>query len=94
MWRHCPEPMLWFALGSSDLRGGGCETAFKADLAHNLCLWVKTAWVSQCRRFAPVGILRLVRDVFTISGQVVLDARGHIKQILLNQRDPFAEDFQ
>lgn len=133
MWRHCPEPILWFALGSYDLRGGGCETAFKADkaetppsgrgfclikqglgitkrnkkqfeaqqmlvlladLAHNLCIWVKTVLVSQCRRFAPVGILSLVRDVFTISGQVVLDAKGHIKQILLNQRDPFAEDFQ
>ena len=119
MWRHCPEPILWFALGVYDLRGGGCETEFKADkhglgitkrnkkkfeaqqmlqlladLAHNLCIWVKTALASQCRRFAPVGILRLVRDVFTISGQVVLDARGNIKQIILNQEDPFADEFQ
>ncbi|MBI1923759.1 hypothetical protein HYR99_05865 [Candidatus Poribacteria bacterium] len=119
IWTPCPEPILWFALWVYDLRGGGCETEFKADkqglgmtkrnkkqfcaqqmlqmladLAHNLCIWVKTALASRRRRFAPLGILRLVRDVFTISGQVVLDAKGNIKQILLNQSDPLADDFQ
>lgn len=119
MWQGCQNPMVWFAIGVYDLRGGGCETELKADkgglgitkrnkkkfeaqqmlvlladLAHNLCIWAKGALVRGGGRFSPLGIVRLVRDVFTICGQVVLDAEGHITEIILNKSDPFASDFQ
>ena len=65
-----------------------------ADLAHNFCLWVKDELSSQSSKFVPLGILRLVRDVFTISGQIVVDAYGNINRIILNKNDPFACHFR
>ncbi len=41
-------------------------------------------------RLHHYGILRLVRDVFHISGFLVLDALGHILQIVLNRAAPLA----
>ena len=106
-------------MGVYDLRGGGCETEFKADkqglginkrnkkkftaqqmlvlladLAHNLCIWVKDALASRSSKFVSLGILRLVRDVFTISGQIDLDDYGNINRIILNNNDPFALHFK
>jgi len=129
IWHNLAEPILWYALGVYDLRGGGCETEFKADkqglginkrnknkfhaqqmlvllavrrsrpllfadLAHNLCIWVKDVLARQSSKFLPLGILRLVRDVFTISGKIDLDAYGNINRIILNNKDPFALHFK
>lgn len=48
----------------------------------------------QSSKFRPLGILRLVRDVFTISGKIDLDAYGNINRIILNNKDPFALHFK
>lgn len=57
-------------------------------LAHNLLVWVR-GWLSaQQGKLAQYGMLRLVRDVLHISGQIGLDARGHVVRIVLNQAAP------
>ena len=61
-------------------------------LAHNVVIWARQ-WLTQdaapskLRRY---GILRMVRDVFHVSGFLVLDALGQIVQIVLNQAAPLA----
>jgi hypothetical protein len=63
------------------------------SLAHNVVVWAgrwfapAPAVPSQLRSY---GILRMVRDVFHISGFLVLDALGQIVQIVLNQAAPLA----
>jgi hypothetical protein len=37
------------------------------------------------------GIMRIVRDVFHVSRQIVFDHRQSISQILLNPADPLAK---
>jgi len=119
IYHHLPFPILWLAIESYDLRGGGIETEFKADkqglgltsrnkkkfeaqqmlvlltdLAHNLIVWVNDALAQKRKRFFQLGIFRMVRDVFTISGKVIQDAKGNIIELILNESDPFAYDFQ
>lgn len=55
-----------------------------ATLAHNVLLWARDWLLPSCPRLAPLGIVRLVRDVFRISGHV-----SHTT-ITLNQNDPWA----
>lgn len=60
------------------------------SLAHNVLVWTR-AWMSaeqpQLKRY---GILRLVRDVFGISGFLESTTDGEIKRIVLNQRSTLA----
>ncbi len=61
-------------------------------LAHNVVIWVRR-WLTQAT--APVklrhyGMLRMVRDVFHISGFLVFDALDQVVQIVLNQAAPLA----
>jgi hypothetical protein len=58
------------------------------SLAHNVILWVQR-WLAA----APLqkyGMLRMVRDVFHISGFLVFDAAGQVVQLVLNQVAPLA----
>jgi hypothetical protein len=96
-----------------DARGGGVESAFKADkqglglgkrnkkrfvaqqmvtllstLAHNTLIWARGWLAPQQPRLARYGIVRLVRDLFHISGRILFDGVGHIVQIVLNQAAP------
>ncbi len=62
------------------------------SLAHNVVIWARrwltqTAAPTKLRRY---GILRMVRDVFHVSGFLVFDALGQIVQIVLNQAAPLA----
>ena len=60
------------------------------SLAHNVLVWAQgwsAATASLMRHYGP---LRLVRDVLHISGFLFLDARGHVRQIGLNQDAPLA----
>jgi hypothetical protein len=60
-------------------------------LAHNVIVWVR-GWLSvQQPRVAHYGMVRLVRDVFHITGQIGLDARGHVVGIVLNQAAPLVQ---
>jgi hypothetical protein len=53
------------------------------SLAHNVVVWARR-WlaVPQVQHY---GILRMVRDVFHVSGFLCKDALGHVIQIVLNQ---------
>jgi hypothetical protein len=60
-------------------------------LAHNTLVWTRqwlTPYVPSMRRW---GIMRMVRDVLHVSGQIVFDHRQRITQILLNRADPLAK---
>lgn len=61
-----------------------------AQLAHNLLVWVRTAFPDTPASPRHFGMLRLVRVVFAISGRVQRDARGRVCTIILNQRCPYA----
>jgi hypothetical protein len=54
-------------------------------LAHNVLVWAKRWLHDQLPGLARYGVKRLVRDVFGVSGQVELDAQGHVTHIILNQ---------
>jgi hypothetical protein len=60
-------------------------------LAHNVLIWAR-GWVAdtlpQIERY---GLLRLVRDVWHISGFVERDGHGQLTRIVLNQLAPLAQ---
>ena len=62
-------------------------------LAHTVVIWARR-WLTQTAaaptKLRHYGILRMVRDVFHISGFLVMDACGQISQIVLNQAAPLA----
>lgn len=57
-----------------------------ATLAHNVIVWAHR-WLA-APKLAQYGILRMVRDVFHLSGFLVRDASGSLTQITLNQAAP------
>jgi len=62
------------------------------SLAHNVVIWARR-WLTQAAassRLRHYGILRMVRDVFHVSGFLVFDALGHLIQIVLNRAAPLA----
>ena len=62
------------------------------SLAHNVVIWARQ-WLTEAAapsKLRHYGILRMVRDVFHVSGFLVLDASCHIVQIVLNQAAPLA----
>ena len=63
-------------------------TTLLGSLAHNVIVWARGWLVKQQPKLAHYGMLRMVRDVFHIQGQVGLDANGHVVQIVLNQAAP------
>jgi hypothetical protein len=59
-------------------------------LAHNLIVWSRK-WLAQTwDKVENLGILRMVRDVFHLSGLVHFRSDGSIERITLHQADPFA----
>ncbi len=59
-------------------------------LAHNLTIWAKNWLCSDAPKLRSFGVLRMVRDVFTTSGILVLDRSGRVVEIILNQADALA----
>ena len=59
-----------------------------STLAHNTLIWARGWLVPEQPKLARYGIVRLVRDLFHISGRILFDAMGHIVQIVLNQAAP------
>jgi hypothetical protein len=59
-------------------------------LAHNVIVWARQWLLPQCPPVQRYGILRMVRDVFRISGFVVRDAGGRLLQVVLNEAAPLA----
>ena len=63
-----------------------------AQLAYNLLTWTRHILAAHDPAFAKLRTLRLLRDVFTISGRVELDAQGHLI-LVFNQRHPWSHSF-
>lgn len=61
-------------------------------LAHNVLIWARNWLAPHAPKVAPLGLLRLVRDVFHMNGVIVFDPTARLVQIILNQVDPFARD--
>jgi hypothetical protein len=53
------------------------------SLAHNVVLWARS-WLA-IPQVSRLGILRMVRDVFHVSGFLCFDASGSLVEIVLNQ---------
>jgi hypothetical protein len=58
------------------------------SLAHNVILWARR-WLAS-PALQHYGTVRMVRDVFHISGFLLTDACGQVVQIVLNQTAPLA----
>jgi hypothetical protein len=60
------------------------------SLAHNVVVWAR-GWLSQTAdQLSGYGMLRMVRDVFHVSGFLLFDPASHVQQIILNQQAPLA----
>ena len=56
-------------------------------LAHNVLVWAQR-WLTQDQpKLKQVGFVRLIRDVFTTTGQLCFDALGQLIEIRLNSAD-------
>ena len=61
-----------------------------AQLAHNVLIWTRNGLPDTPPGLHHLGMLRLVRDVFTIPGRIQRDARGRVCTMTLNQPAPYA----
>jgi hypothetical protein len=61
------------------------------SLAHNVVIWARR-WLS-CQKIQHYGLLRMVRDVFHVSGFLRFDASGSVVEIVLNQEACLARSF-
>jgi len=64
--------------------------ALLGALAHNVLTWAKRWMLPATPTLQRLGIKRLVRDVFGITGRVEVDRAGHVRQIVLNQANRLA----
>jgi hypothetical protein len=60
-------------------------------LAHNVLVWARRWLAPSLPQIQRYGLLRLVRDVWHISGFVERDGHGHLTRIVLNQLAPLAQ---
>jgi hypothetical protein len=64
--------------------------ALLGALAHNVLTWAKRWVLALAPALQRLGIKRLVRDVFGITGRVALDDDGHVRHIMLTQANRLA----
>jgi hypothetical protein len=57
-------------------------------LAHNVVVWSRQWLAPHEPKVRRYGVLRMVRDVFHLSGCLIRNARGRIVEVVLNQRAP------
>ena len=60
-------------------------------LAHNVMVWARGWLAGAVPALARYGLLRLVRDIWHISGFVEQDRNGQLVRIVLNQLAPLAQ---
>jgi hypothetical protein len=61
------------------------------SLAHNVVVWSRGFLATSASSLEHYGMLRMTRDVFHVSGFLVMDAPGQqVVQIVLNQAAPLA----
>jgi hypothetical protein len=64
--------------------------ALLGALAHNVLTWAKRWMLPVVPAIQRLGIKRLVRDVFGVTGRVAVDHAGHVRHIMLNQANRLA----
>jgi hypothetical protein len=64
-----------------------------AQLAYNLISWIHIFLAACAQKLLPLGIMRIVRDLFHITGEVEIDHQGHISRITLNQAHSLSPPF-
>lgn len=56
-------------------------------LAHNVLVWAKRWLTADTPALKPIGFVRLIRDVFTTTGQLLFNPQGQLIEIRLNAAD-------
>jgi hypothetical protein len=64
-----------------------------AQLAYNLLSWIRHQLAQQHAALAQLGMLRLLRNFFSITGTLHFDHNSKLIQVVLNQANPFARLF-
>jgi hypothetical protein len=64
--------------------------ALLGALAHNVLTWAKRWMLPVVPAIQRLGIKRLVRDVFGVTGRVAVDHEGHVRHIVLNEANRLA----
>lgn len=59
-------------------------------LAHHVVTWVRRWLAAPASLLQHYGPMRMIRDVFHVSGFLLIDVRGHIRQIIRNQEASLA----
>jgi len=60
-------------------------------LAHNTLIWARAWLVAPAPSLAPYGLLRLVRDLWHVTGFLSFDpATGHVRRLVLIAASPLA----
>ena len=55
--------------------------------------WVRNELAKHKPEMKHFGALRMIRDVFSISGKIHFDEQGHLVQVVLNEAHAFAKIF-
>lgn len=64
------------------------------QLAHNVLMWARNWLIESAPKLGRFGILRLVRDLLSVSGKIELNQRNSsIKRIIVNRAAPLASGF-
>jgi hypothetical protein len=64
-----------------------------AQLAYNITVWVRTELAKHQAELRHYGMLRMIRDAFSITGKLHFDASGRLVQIVLNKSHSLAKTF-
>ncbi|MEO1391125.1 MAG: hypothetical protein AAFV85_27650 [Cyanobacteria bacterium J06634_6] len=56
-------------------------------LTHNVLVWAKRWLMAVSPAPKPLGFVRLIRDVFTTTGQLYFNTQGRLTEIRLNEAD-------
>jgi len=63
------------------------------QLAQNLIVWTRHRLVLTLPKLKGFGMLRMVRDVFHISGKLRFNSHGDLVEVILNELNPLAKSF-
>lgn len=64
-----------------------------AQLAYNITVWVRTELAKHKPDLQHYGMLRMIRDAFSITGYLHFDASGQLVQVVLNKTHALSETF-
>jgi len=64
-----------------------------AQLAYNITSWVRTELAKSKPELKHFGMLRMIRDAYSISGKLHFDEKGNLIQIVLNKTHKLATTF-